>query len=91
MEDDFQSQSWYPRIHSYSIGLKESPDLKAAQVVAKYLGTVHHEFNFTIQEGLDALHDVIWHLETFDVTTIRASTPMFLLSRKIKSFGTKMV
>lgn len=91
LEDNFETPSWYPRIHSYSIGLKDSPDLKAAQSVAKFLNTAHHELTFTVQEGLDALQDVIWHLETFDVTTIRASTPMYLLSRKIKSFGTKMV
>lgn len=76
---------------SYSIGLENSPDLLAAQKVADFLGTSHHNFTFTIEEGLDALHDVIYHLETFDVTTIRASVPMYLLSRKIKAYGVKMV
>ncbi|KAF2158353.1 hypothetical protein M409DRAFT_31123 [Zasmidium cellare ATCC 36951] len=79
------------QLHSFSIGLPDAPDTKAAQEVAKYLDTRHHAFTFTIQEGLDALYDVIFHLETFDVTTIRASTPMFLLSRKIKAIGVKMV
>jgi len=81
----------WPRLHSFSIGLPNSPDLLAAREVAKFLGTVHHEHTFTIEEGLDALQDVIYHLETFDVTTIRASTPMYLLSRKIKAQGVKMV
>ncbi|KYG43290.1 hypothetical protein M433DRAFT_136554 [Acidomyces richmondensis BFW] len=79
------------QLHSFSIGLPDAPDSKAAQEVAKFLGTKHHSFTFTIQEGLDALYDVIYHLETYDVTTIRASTPMFLLSRKIKAMGVKMV
>jgi asparagine synthase (glutamine-hydrolysing) len=79
------------QLHSFSIGLPDAPDSKAAQEVAKFLGTKHHSFTFTIQEGLDALEDVIYHLETYDVTTIRASTPMFLLSRKIKAMGVKMV
>lgn len=79
------------QLNSFSIGLPGSPDAKAAQEVAKFLGTKHHSFTFTIQEGLDALFDVIFHLETYDVTTIRASTPMFLLSRKIKAMGVKMV
>ncbi|KAK9478942.1 hypothetical protein V1514DRAFT_329488 [Lipomyces japonicus] len=82
--------SW-PKLHSYAVGLPGAPDLVAAQKVAKFIGTVHHEHTFTLQEGLDALSDVIYHLETFDVTTIRASTPMYLLSRKIKAQGVKMV
>ncbi|KAK9236509.1 hypothetical protein V1525DRAFT_406787 [Lipomyces kononenkoae] len=82
--------SW-PRLHSYAVGLPGAPDLVAAQKVAKFIGTVHHEHTFTLQEGLDALSDVIYHLETYDVTTIRASTPMYLLSRKIKAQGVKMV
>lgn len=81
----------WPQLHSFSIGLPGSPDLVAARMVAEYLGTVHHEFTFTVQEGLDALADVIHHLETYDVTTVRASTPMYLLSRKIKATGVKMV
>ncbi|OSX65056.1 hypothetical protein POSPLADRAFT_1136324 [Postia placenta MAD-698-R-SB12] len=82
--------SW-PQLHSFSIGLENSPDLLAARKAAHYLGTVHHEYVFTVQEGLDAIPDVIYHLETFDVTTVRASTPMYLLSRKIKAMGVKMV
>lgn len=82
--------SW-PQLHSFSIGLENSPDLLAARKAASYLGTVHHEYVFTVQEGLDAIPDVIYHLETFDVTTVRASTPMYLLSRKIKAMGVKMV
>ncbi|KAE8230734.1 hypothetical protein CF326_g4259 [Tilletia indica] len=82
--------SW-PRLHSFSIGLPGSPDLIAARRAAEYLGTVHHEYTFTVQEGLDAIQDVIYHLETYDVTTVRASTPMYLLSRKIKAMGVKMV
>ena len=81
----------WPRLHSFSIGLENSPDLLAARKVAHYLGTVHHEYVFTVQEGLDAIPDVIYHLETYDVTTVRASTPMYLLSRKIKAMGVKMV
>lgn len=83
--------SWGSKIHSFSIGLQGSPDLEKAKVVADYLGTIHHSFNFTIQEGLDAIREVIYHLETYDITTIRASTPMYLLSRKIKAMGVKMV
>jgi asparagine synthase (glutamine-hydrolysing) len=83
--------AWYPQLHSFAIGLKDSPDLKAAQKVSEHIGTVHHEVNFTIQEGLDALRDVIYHIETYDVTTVRASTPMYLLARVIKSMGIKMV
>ena len=83
-------KSW-PTLHSFSIGLPGSPDLAAAEKVAKFLGTVHHAFTFTVQEGIDAIYDVIHHLETYDVTTVRASTPMYLLSRKIKAMGVKMV
>ncbi|MED5526962.1 asparagine synthase B [Gallaecimonas pentaromativorans] len=91
IEDDDQSQAWWPRLHSFAVGLKGSPDLLAAQDVAKHIGTVHHEIHFTVQEGLDAVRDVIYHLETYDVTTIRASTPMYLMARKIKAMGIKMV
>jgi len=91
VEDNERSEAWWPRVHSFSIGLKGSPDLIAAKEVSKFLGTVHHEFVFTVQEGIDALRDVIYHIETYDTTTIRASTPMFLLSRKIKAMGIKMV
>ncbi|KAH7107550.1 glutamine-hydrolyzing asparagine synthase [Auriculariales sp. MPI-PUGE-AT-0066] len=81
----------WPQLHSFSVGLENSPDLLAARKAAAYLGTVHHEYTFTVQEGLDAIADVIYHLETYDVTTVRASTPMYLLSRKIKAMGVKMV
>lgn len=91
VEENEITAAWWPRVHTFSIGLKGSPDLKAAQEVSAFLGTVHHEFHFTVQEGLDALSDVIYHIETYDVTTIRASTPMFLLSRRIKAMGVKMV
>ncbi len=91
VESDDQKKAWWPTLHSFAVGLKGSPDLKAAQKVADYIGTVHHEIIFTIQEGLDAIKDVIYHLETYDVTTIRASTPMFLMARVIKSMGIKMV
>lgn len=91
VEDNGASQAWYPRLHSFAIGLKDAPDLKKARVVADYLGTVHHEIHYTIQEGIDALRDVIFHIETYDVTTIRASTPMYLMARYIKSMGIKMV
>jgi asparagine synthase (glutamine-hydrolysing) len=84
-------EAWYPQLHSFSVGLQGSPDLKHAKEVAKHIGTVHHEIHFTIQEGLDAIRDVIYHLETYDVTTIRASTPMYLMARVIKSMGIKMV
>ena len=84
-------EAWWPRLHSFAIGLKGSPDLAAAQQVADHIGTVHHEVVFSIQEGLDAIYDVIYHLETYDVTTVRASTPMYLLARVIKSMGVKMV
>src|SRR5262249_25722041 len=79
------------RVHSFSIGLGDSTDHKFARKVAEQIGSVHHEFTYTIQEGIDALRDVIYHLETYDVTTIRASTPMYLMARKIRSFGIKMV
>ncbi|HET8554554.1 MAG TPA: asparagine synthase B [Rhodanobacteraceae bacterium] len=91
VEDDDASEAWWPRLHSFSIGLEGSPDLAAAQTVAEAIGTVHHGFTFTVQEGLDALDDVIRHVETCDVTTIRASTPMYLLARRIKAMGIKMV
>ncbi|MEP7146464.1 MAG: asparagine synthase B, partial [bacterium] len=91
IESDDKQQAWYPQLHSFAIGLTGSPDLAAAQQVADHIGSVHHEINFTLQEGLDAIHDVIYHLETYDVTTIRASTPMYLLARVIKSMGIKMV
>ncbi|MBA0866067.1 hypothetical protein Goshw_017609 [Gossypium schwendimanii] len=85
------AKQWGSQLHSFCVGLEGSPDLKAAKEVADYLGTVHHEFHFTVQDGIDAIEDVIYHIETYDVTTIRASTPMFLMSRKIKSLGVKMV
>ena len=87
---DTQS-AWWPQLHSFSVGLEGSPDLAAAQKVAEHIGTVHHEIKFTIQEGLDAIREVIYHLETYDITTIRASTPMFLMARAIKALGIKMV
>jgi asparagine synthase (glutamine-hydrolysing) len=82
IEDDGASAAWWPSLHSFSVGLKDSPDLKAARQVANHIKSVHHEFNFTIEEGLNAINDVIYHLETYDVTTIRAATPMYLMSRK---------
>jgi asparagine synthase (glutamine-hydrolysing) len=91
IEDDDRSEAWWPRLHSFAIGLEGSPDLAAAEVAAAALGTVHHGFTYTFQEGLDALPDVIRHIETYDVTTIRASTPMYLLARRIKAMGVKMV
>ena len=91
VESGDQSQAWYPQLHSFAIGLVGSPDLAAARVVADHIGSVHHEVTYTLQEGLDAIKDVIYHLETYDVTTIRASTPMYLLARVIKSMGIKMV
>ncbi|KYN82929.1 asparagine synthetase B [Vibrio cidicii] len=91
IEDDEQSEAWWPQLHSFAIGLEGAPDLKAAREVADKIGTVHHEMTYTIQEGLDAIRDVIYHIETYDVTTIRASTPMFLMGRKIKAMGIKMV
>ncbi|HEY3305924.1 MAG TPA: asparagine synthase B [Candidatus Binatia bacterium] len=91
VESGDKKEAWWPRLHSFSVGLKDSPDLQHARKVAKHIGTVHHEIVFTIAEGLDALRDVIYHLETFDVTTVRAATPMYLVARKIKSMGIKMV
>ena len=91
VEDHDQKQAWWPRLHSFAVGLLGSPDLAAARKVAEHIDTVHHEILFTIQEGIDALHDVIYHLETYDVTTVRASTPMYLLARAIKAMGIKMV
>jgi asparagine synthase (glutamine-hydrolysing) len=91
VESGNTQDAWWPQLHSFAIGLEDSPDLKAAQTVAKHIGSVHHEIHFTIQEGLDALRDVIYHIETYDVTTVRASTPMYLLARIIKSMGIKMV
>ena len=91
IEDDDRTEAWWPRIHSFCIGLEGSPDLASAQLVADHIGTVHHQFHFTVQEGLDALSDVIHHLETFDVTTVRAATPMYLMARRIRTLGIKMV
>ena len=91
VEDEDQTDAWWPRLHSFAVGLDGSPDLKAAKQVAEMIGTVHHEVNFTIQEGLDAIRDVIYKLETYDVTTIRAATPMYLMTRQIKAMGIKMV
>ena len=91
IEDDSQSKAWWPRLHSFAVGLKGAPDLAKARRVAEHIGTVHHEINYTIQEGLDAIRDVIYFIETYDVTTVRASTPMYLLARVIKSMGIKMV
>jgi len=91
IETDNQSEAWWPQLHSFAIGLKDAPDLQKAREVAQYIGTVHHEINYTVQEGLDALRDVIYFIETYDVTTVRASTPMYLLARVIKSMGIKMV
>lgn len=91
IEDEDNSDAWWPQLHSFAVGLKGAPDLQYAKIVADYIGCIHHEVHFTIQEGIDAISDVIYHLETYDVTTIRAATPMYLLSRKIKSMGIKMV
>ncbi|TBR06777.1 MAG: asparagine synthase B, partial [Lysobacter sp.] len=91
VEDDDRSEAWWPRLHSFAIGLEGSPDLAAAEVAAESIGTVHHGFVYTVEEGIDALPEVIRHVETFDVTTIRASTPMFLLARRIRAMGVKMV
>lgn len=91
IEDDSKTEAWWPQLHSFAVGLKGAPDLIAAQKVAEYIGTVHHEIHFTVEEALDALSDVIYHIETYDVTTVRASTPMYLLARYIKSMGVKMV
>ncbi len=91
IEDDLQSNAWWPQIHSFAIGLEGSPDLDNAKTVADAIGTIHHTMHFTVQEGVDALREVIYHIETYDVTTIRASTPMWLMARKIKAMGIKMV
>ena len=91
VETDGKEEAWWPHLHSFSIGLEGSPDLKYAREVAEFIGSVHHELKFTVQEGLDALREVIRHIETYDVTSIRASTPMYLMARKIKSMGIKMV
>ena len=91
IEDDSKTKAYWPRLHSFAVGLKGAPDLAKAKMVADYIGTVHHEINYTIQEGLDAIRDVIYFIETYDVTTVRASTPMYLLARVIKSMGIKMV
>ena len=91
VEDGGQTGAWWPRLHSFAVGLKGAPDLEKARCVAEHIGTVHHEINYTIQEGLDAIRDVIYFTETYDVTTVRASAPMYLLARVIKSMGIKMV
>lgn len=91
VEADGNAEAWWPQLHSFAIGLKGAPDLAKAREVADFIGTVHHEINYTIQEGLDAIRDVIYYIETYDVTTVRASTPMYLLARVIKSMGIKMV
>jgi len=91
IETDDKQDAWWPQIHSFAIGLKGSPDLIAAKKAAEHIGTIHHEVHFSVQEGIDAIRDVIYHIETYDVTTVRASTPMYLLSRVIKSMGVKMV
>lgn len=91
VESDGAKDAWYPQLHSFAVGLEGSPDLAAAQKVADHIGTVHHEIKFTIQEGLDAIKDVIYNIETYDITTIRSSTPMYLMARVIKSMGIKMV
>lgn len=91
IEDDGATDAWWPQLHSFAVGLEGAPDLAAAQKVADAIGTIHHEITFTFQDGLDAIKDVIYHLETYDVTTIRAATPMYLMARKIKAMGIKMV
>ena len=91
IESGDTQDAWWPQLHSFSVGLEGSPDLKAAKVVSDHIGTIHHEIIFTIQEGIDSLRDVIYHLETYDITTVRASTPMYLMARAIKSLGIKMV
>ena len=91
IETDGKAMAWWPQLHSFAVGLKGAPDLAKAREVADHIGTVHHEINYTIQEGLDAVRDVIYYIETYDVTTVRASTPMYLLARVIKSMGIKMV
>ncbi|MCF0168117.1 MAG: asparagine synthase B, partial [Bacteroidales bacterium] len=91
IETDSQTAAWWPQLHSFAVGLKGAPDLAKAKEVADHIGTIHHEINYTVQEGLDAIRDVIYYIETYDVTTVRASTPMYLLARVIKSMGIKMV
>ncbi|MCB9881910.1 MAG: asparagine synthase B [Planctomycetes bacterium] len=91
VDDDERTEAWWPRLHSFAIGLEGSPDLAAARIAAEALGTVHHGFHYTIDEGMDAVPDVIHHLETYDVTTVRAATPMYLLARRIRAMGIKMV
>ncbi|MGI2183318.1 asparagine synthase B [Shewanella oncorhynchi] len=91
IEDDGETNAWWPQLHSFAVGLEGAPDLIAAKKVAEAIGTIHHEIHFTFQEGLDAIKEVIYHLETYDVTTIRAATPMYLMARKIKAMGIKMV
>ncbi|WP_158379865.1 asparagine synthase B [Candidatus Williamhamiltonella defendens] len=91
VENNQYTEAWWPQLHSFAVGLEGAPDLLSAKEVAKALGTVHHEIHFTVQEGIDAIRDVIYHVETYDVTTIRASTPMYLMARKIKAMGIKMV
>jgi asparagine synthase (glutamine-hydrolysing) len=91
VEDEGRSDAWFPRLHTFAIGLEGAPDLKPAREVAEHIGSVHHEFHFTVQEGIDALSDVIHHLETYDVTTVRAATPMYLMARRIRAMGIKMV
>lgn len=91
VETDDKEQAWWPQLHSFAVGLEGAPDLENARKVADYIGSVHHEIHYTVQEGLDAIRDVIYHIETYDTTTIRASTPMYLLARVIKSMGIKMV
>lgn len=91
VETEGQTPAWWPQLHSFSIGLEGAPDLAVARKVAAEIGTIHHEFHFTVQEGLDAIRDVIYHLETYDVTTVRASTPMYLLARRVRAMGIKML
>lgn len=91
IENESRTEAWWPQLHSFAVGLKGAPDLAAAKKVAEHIGTVHHEIHYTVQEGLDAIRDVIYYIETYDVTTVRASTPMYLLARVIKSMGIKMV
>jgi len=91
IESDDIADAWWPQLHSFAVGLEGSPDLAAARKVAGHIGTIHHEVNFTLEDGLNAIRDVIYHIETYDVTTVRASTPMYLLARVIKSMGVKMV
>lgn len=91
IETDNKADAWWPQLHSFAVGLKDAPDLIKAREVAEHIGTIHHEINYTVQEGLDAIRDVIYYIETYDVTTVRASTPMYLLARFIKSMGIKMV